>query len=203
MLFFWDFGFRYSDLFRISSFGFRISGQSPLPLNANRKPVLRCAVLAVLALVPLLTAVAQDEEKKGKEAVRFGFDANLTVYPQKMPKDTIGSVVKAIDNKRIDYLLAQLADPRFVDTQINEYRPLFPKAKDEAATFLAFDRLVAETVQHFQSDPILVKDLRRFARDAEWEVNDDVAVGALKDLAARKVFLKRIGERWFLENRQQ
>ena len=159
-----------------------------------------CSVL--LLLLPALVATAQDDEKK-KEPPRYGFDYNPTLFPQKAPKELMASVIKAIDIQRVDYLLAQLADPKFVDAQVGDYKALFPKAKDEARTFLAFDKLVGETVQYFTSDPILVKELRRFAREADWDVNEDAAVGTVKDVAARKVFLKRVGERWFLENRQQ
>src|SRR5438477_356654 len=83
-----------------------------------------------------------------------GFDYNQSLYPQKTPAETIGSIVKAIDNKRIDYMLAQIAEPKFVDAQVAQYKALFTKGKDEARTFLAFDRLVNETVEYFLSDPV-------------------------------------------------
>ena len=160
--------------------------------------------LLLLVAVPLLTASAQDEEKKApKDRPRYGFDYNPTIYPQNTPKDTLASILKAIDNQRVDYMLAQLAEPKFVDQQVNAYRSQFPSAKDDAQTFLAFDKLVAETTRYYQSDPILVKQLRKFARDAEWETGDDVASGAVKDVAARKVNMKKIGERWYIENKQQ
>lgn len=161
-------------------------------------------LLLLLLAPPLLGSAAQDDEKKApKDLPRYGFDYNPVLYPQKTPKEALASVIKAIDSQRVDYMLAQLADPKFVDQQVDDFRALFPRAKDNAQTFLAFDKLVAGTVAYFQSDPILVKQLRKFARDAEWEVNEDAATAALKDVPARKVYMKRIGERWFLENRQQ
>jgi len=166
---------------------------------------MRIRLLGCFVLVPALvamTATAQDE-KPDKESARFGFDYTPSLYPQKTPNEAVKSIVKAIDNKRVDYLLAQLADPKYVDAQVAQYRALFTKGKEEARTFLAFDRLVNETVEYFLSDPVLVKELRLFARDAKWDVEDDVAAGSVKDVPGRKVFLKHIGERWFLENRQQ
>ena len=84
-----------------------------------------------------------------------------------------------------------------------DYRAESPAGKEEARTSLAFNRLVSETVAYFLTDPILVKELRQFAKDAKWDVDEDLATGTLKEVAARKVFLKRLGDRWFLENRQQ
>jgi hypothetical protein len=165
---------------------------------------MRYSFLLLLLALPLLASAAQDEEKRpAKEPPRYGFDCNPILYPQKTPKDAMASIIKAIDNKRVDYMLAQLADPKFVDRHVDDFKPLFPNAKDDAQTFLAFDKLVAETVHYFESDPILVRQLRKFARDADWEVNEDAATGTVKDLPARKVFMKKIGERWFMDNKQQ
>jgi hypothetical protein len=160
----------------------------------------------LLAALPALTAAAQDEEKKPPPMVdlrRYGFDYSPQLYPQKSPKDAIKSIVKAIDAKRVDYLLAQLADPKYVDARVAEYKAFFPKGKDEVRALLAFDRLVSETVAYYLDDPLLVRELRLFARDAAWDVADDVATGTVKEVPARKVFLRQIGDRWFLENRQQ
>ena len=46
-------------------------------------------------------------------ATRFGVASDFSSYPQATPKEALSSVLKAIDNKRIDYLLAQLSDPLF------------------------------------------------------------------------------------------
>jgi hypothetical protein len=158
-------------------------------------------VLAVPALFTL-AATAQDDKPPPKEAPRYGFSYN-DLYSQKSPKDAIQSVVKAIDARRVDYLLAQIAEPKFVDGQVAQYRQQFTKGKDETQTFLAFDKLVSDTVDYFLGDPILIKELRLFARDGMWDVADDVATGTAKGVPSRKVFFKRIGERWFLENKQQ
>jgi hypothetical protein len=172
------------------------------PLTAMRIPTMRNRLLGCALLLPMLAALvatAQDE----KTGVRYGFDYNATLYPQKTPAETIQSIVNAIDNKRVDYLLAQIAEPKYVDAQVAQYKEQFTKGKDEARTFLAFDRLAKETVEYFLSDPLVVKELRLFAKDGKWDVEDDVATGTAKGVPARKVFLKHLGDRWFLENRQQ
>ena len=152
----------------------------------------------VFSLCGILSA--QDEVKLGK---RYGFDANLNFYPQKTPQEALLSMVKAIESKRIDYLLAHLADPRFVDETVTEYKSSIRQGGDQAKVFLAFDRLVSETTQYFLEDPTLMKELRRFGKEGEWEANETQATGTLKTVQGRKVFLRKIEDRWFLENKQQ
>jgi hypothetical protein len=165
---------------------------------AARKTV----ALLFLASTVALTAAGQ-EEKADPLARRYNLDASPTLYPQKTPAEAMKSVVKAMDARRTDYLLAHLTDPTFVDKRIAEYKQRFTEGSDASKTLLAFNRLIAETEQHFRADPPLVKELRLFAKEGEWEEKDDVAIGTAKAAPARKVFLRKVGDRYFLENRQQ
>ena len=145
-------------------------------------------------------AGAQEQEKL---AQRFNLEVSQSQYPQKTPQEALQSIVKAYDGKRMDYLLAHLAEPRFVDEAVANYKNNLREGTEKSKQFLAFDRLVSETTQYFLEDPTLLKELRRFAKDAEWETNDGQAVGSLKTVQGRKVFLQKHEGRWFLENRQQ
>jgi hypothetical protein len=111
------------------------------------------------------------------------------------------SIVRALDAGRIDYLVAHLADPQFIDPRIEEYKAFY-KGGDAGRVVLAFERLVRETGLHFREDPVLIKELRQFSKDTNWEMKDDEAVGTIKG-SPRRVYLKKIENRWFLENRQQ
>jgi len=157
--------------------------------------------MAVISLFAFATvASSQDDDKKVPP--RFGFAYNAELYPQKKPQEALKSVIRAIDGKRVDYLLAQLADPKFVDAQVANYQASIGKADPEVRTLAAFGRFVEDTIGYFQSDPVIVKELRLFARDGQWEVDDMLATATLKG-SPRKVFFKQIGDRWYLENRQQ
>jgi hypothetical protein len=137
---------------------------------------------------------------------RYGFEINSSFFPQKTPQEAVLAVVKAIENRRIDYLLAQLADPEFVDDAVAAYKAQVLKGGDAARTFLAFDRLVNETSQFFLEDPTILKELRRFGKDektTDWKIDDNKAEGSHKEIQGRKVFLRKLEDRWFLENRQQ
>ena len=156
--------------------------------------------------VPLLVAVlcvsAAAQDQPSKLAKRFGHEFVAELYPQQTPQEAIKSVVKAIDSRRIDYLIAHLADPGYVDPRIADYKALY-SGGDEGRTLLAFDRLVRETALHFQEDPGLLKELRRFAKEADWQEKDGEMVGTLKAGSPRRVFLRKLEDRWFLQNRQQ
>jgi hypothetical protein len=159
--------------------------------------------LTTLALLTLTSfSIGQDEVKK-KAPLRFGFGYDDVTYSQQNPKDAMKAIVLAVDRKRVDYLLAQLADPGYVDYWVDRYQQDFMQGKEEGRRILAFERLVRETAQYYQDDPLIVKDLRVFAKEAKWAEAGESAVGTVDTIPARKVFLKKIGERWFLENKQQ
>lgn len=165
-----------------------------------RTRALAC-LMALLGLLGTSTLAAQDQPaaKLGK---RYGSTYEAILYPQKTPQEALQSLMKALDGRRIEYLLAHLADPKFVDSRVSEYAA-FLKGNEEARVIVAFERLTRETALHFQEDPQLVKELRQFVKDADWEVQDGVATGTLKSGSPRKVFLRQLEDRWFLENRQQ
>ena len=156
-----------------------------------------------LVLAMLCTfASAQDEVKK-KEPRRFGFDVDELTFPQKTPAETLKSLAIALDRKRVDYLLAHMADPAYVDYWVERYKVEFLQGKEEGKRLLAFERLARETNDYYANDPLIVKDLRAFSKDAKWAEEGDSAIGTLETIPARKVFLRKIAERWFLENKQQ
>src|SRR5437764_1988931 len=71
--------------------------------------------------------------------------------------------------------------------------------RDRARFVVAFNRMVSETRKHFTEDPVLRRELRLMARDAEWEGDDEKAVGSLKKLTSRKVIFRKREDRWFME----
>ena len=166
------------------------------------KLLARCSLtLLVVALLGAISSGQGDEKKKS--ARRFGFDVDQETFPQKTPAEAMKSIGLALDRKKVDYVLAHMTDPSYVDYWVGRYKVDFPKASESGKELLAFERLVAETNLYFQNDPLIVKDLRIFAKDAKWEEKDDVAIGTVETIAARKVFLRKVGERWFLKNEQQ
>jgi hypothetical protein len=131
------------------------------------------------------------QEAKEAPPRRYGVEANLRDFPQETPKETLASVLRAIERGRINYLLAHLADPAFVDQRVKEVY-----GGD-------FEELVRETSRKLAGNPAAAKELTRFLKEGEWEGGDTTASAKLKDVKDRQVFFRKIGRRWYLENRQK
>ncbi len=148
-------------------------------------------------------AFAQDDPPAPPKK-RFNIAPDLKAFPQANPKETLESVIKAIQINNLHYLAAHLAEPKFVDLRVDDIRKDINIANKDEKTLAAFDKLVREFGSHFAGDPQIVRELRTFAKEAEWDTGkDDFAVGTAKSISARKVFLRKLDGRWFLENRQQ
>jgi hypothetical protein len=106
------------------------------------------------------------------QGTRHGLNADTKTYPQATPKETLASVLKAIDDKKSDYLAAHLADPDWVDKRL----------KEEA---LKFPEFVEGVKAKLITDPGPAKLLKRFLTEGEWEVKDDKAIVTLKDVPDR------------------
>ena len=167
-------------------------------MNHLARPVVM--LLAFVALCAV--SIGQDEPKK-KAPRRFGYEVDEESYSQQTPEKAMKSIAAALDKKKVDYLLAHIANPEFVDLWVDAYKGDFPKGKEEGKRLLAFDRLVRETNLYYQNDPLIIKDLRIFAKEAKWAEEGETATGTVETIPARKVFLRKIGDRWFLENKQQ
>jgi hypothetical protein len=140
----------------------------------------------VMAALTLVVAQAQPPAETTK---RYGIEADLELFPQSNAKEALASVLKAIDRGRIDYLLAQLADPQFVDQRVRESGG-------------KFDEVVKDTSRKFSEDPTAVKEMQRILREGEWQEGETSASAHLKDKETT-VFLKKLGQRWYLENRKK
>jgi hypothetical protein len=134
-------------------------------------------------------AVALTQEKETRPAPRYGYEPDLDNYPQATPKDTLASVLDAIDHQRIGYLLAELTDPKWVDERVR------------AVHGGKFDAMVKETQETLARDPTAIDDLRRFLRKGQWQESGDTASVGAKG-AHDRAYFRQIGKRWFLENRK-
>ena len=123
---------------------------------------------------------------QGREpAARYRVAPDLKTYPQGTAKAAFASVLETIKKKRIDYLLAQLADPEWIDGRVETYEG-------------GFDELVKETTAKL--DPPTVKRLGRFLAEGEFETLDTTVIVRLKDVKDRVVRLRRLDGRWYLQN---
>lgn len=146
-------------------------------------------VVAVLFILSVLALQAPALQQAPAATTRYGIPLDINKFPQNTPKDCFASVVKAIDDRHIDYLLAQLTDPAFVDMRV----------KDSGGSF---EEVVKEASARLVNDPLAVKELKRFLREGEWQEEEGTASVKLKDVKNRTVFLRKLNDRWFFENRR-
>lgn len=140
-------------------------------------------------LLPLLLAgLLAGDTPKPSDGPRFGVTPDLRTFPQEMPEATLASVLKAIDQKKWDYLAAQLADPDFIDQRVKTFAGRFADQVDDTRARL---------------DPAAVKLLERFQKEGEWRKSETETQLALKDLPDRFLFFRKIGARWYLEHRSK
>jgi hypothetical protein len=151
---------------------------------------MRWSLVLLIAFCGVFTAHGQDAKEESPPA-RYEVVAILAKYPQASPKATLASILSAIEEKRIDYVLAHLTDPAFVDERVK---------KVHAGSF---DDFVKETTTKLNDNPAAVKEMTRFLKEAEWEGGETTAVARHKDIKDKEIFMKKIGTRWFLENKQK
>jgi hypothetical protein len=138
-----------------------------------------------LGLLAALTGLGADPPSPG--GTRYGIGPDLKAYPQASAQETLTSVLKAIDAGRFDYLVAQLADPAWVDDRVGRL----------------YGGQLAEQVEDTRArlDAATVKLLRRFQGAELYDIARDHRGLRLNDVGDRGVFFVRKAERWYLENR--
>jgi hypothetical protein len=149
---------------------------------------MRTAV--AFGILVLLTAPANGQKREPPPPPRYGVEADLEVFPQDSAKAALASAVRAIDARRFNYLAAQLAEPDAVDKRVQELDGKFER----------FVKLVSD---RYNADPQTLRELRRFASEGEFNESGDAATVSLKDIKGRQIFLRKIGGRWFLEDKQK
>ena len=146
---------------------------------------MRLIAAGILAFVCVPSVTAGDPDK-GEKTKRYGIEADLKTYPQGTPKETLASVLKAVENKRIDYLVARLADPEYIDERVKHtFGGKFEEQVNDTRTKL---------------DPPAVKLLERFLKDGDWIGKESPVSVVLKDVKGRVVSFVKIGDRWYMQN---
>jgi hypothetical protein len=143
-------------------------------------------VLACLVSVGVLAGADTQAAAEDKPVSRYGIEADLKTFPQATPHEAFGSILKAIETKRIDYLIAHLADPDWVEKRVRLYGS-FPDVVKEASAKL--------------DNPATIKLFQRFYKEGAWDDLDTTGWSRLKNTPER-ILMRKIGTRWFLENKK-
>ena len=138
-------------------------------------------LLVLAALLACGPALAQSPSDK--YAVRYGVVADPQQYDQATPRATLRSAILAIENREIEYLLAQLIVPAQVDAKFADD----PPALKEMA-----QRMTPESAQ------VILQALARHLSEGRWTILRTTARSEVTGLP--DVTLERIGSRWFVYN---
>jgi hypothetical protein len=161
--------------------------------------------------VVLLVAGTAPAQKKPERPAHFGVAAETEIYAQDSPKQALASISKALDRKRIDYLLAHLTDPAFTDEKFTKYyRQKYGKAPEEDRELPRVDAdarvkavlgvFVAEVNDTFAAEPKQTLRLLRLLKEGAVEEAGTSAKVTLKDTPNVVLTLKQIEGRWFMAN---
>ncbi|MSR33093.1 MAG: hypothetical protein EXR99_16510 [Gemmataceae bacterium] len=144
----------------------------------------RVFILAGLILLGPSVALSQGV----KPAARFGVPADATLFPQSNPKELQLSLLKALGEKRIDYLLAHLVDPSYVDERITRvYEGRFEGQFEETRSKL--------------ENPPLKGEFEKILKEGKMEATAATAVLRLPALPEREIHFAFKGGKWYLLNR--
>jgi hypothetical protein len=147
---------------------------------------MRSTIALLVAAIVLPMAAAQDKDAPNRLQVIY----DPGNYPQTTPQEALGSVVKALGRDRYDYLVAHLLDPAFVDDQL----------KTEKTTP---EQLGKSVKAHMEEDPELLKLMKRFLAEGDFSAGAERVTVSLKGVDDKQVFLRKVGERWYMENRRK
>lgn len=119
--------------------------------------------------------------------VRYGVAPDAKAYPQATAKEALSSVVAAVKSRRIDYIVAHLADPTFIDERVKTVHGG------------QFTGQVSDTTTRLEEPAAQL--LARFHKEGKWTIDRDRATVELEDVPDRVVRLLQVGGAWYLVNR--
>lgn len=143
---------------------------------------MRGRLLLVLALL-LASAPALAQTSSDKYAVRYGVAVDRERYDQATPRATLRSAILAIENREIEYLLAQLIVPAQVDAKFADDPPALKE--------------LAERMNPADGQA-MIQALSRHLSEGRWTILRTTARSEVTGLP--EITLERIGSRWFVYN---
>lgn len=179
--------------------------------------------LAILAALSLSTSVATAQPIR-EIPPQFDLFYNPDLYGQRSPREVLAATIAAIERERFDYIVAHLLDPAVVDRWLANNKEHFDRVAAEQVAGSASGALLtgkelqvriqdisgrlnvrnlASTMRkQAMEDPETLALMKRMVRDGMYQEAPDVASATLPDVKDRALYFKKIGDRWFLENRR-
>ncbi len=119
-----------------------------------------------------------------KESGRYGIAFDEASFPQNTPDNLRKSLLKALNSDKIEYMLAHLADPSFIDKNVREVHEG------------DFAKQVAETREKLKKG--LKSPLESLLKEGKLNASEKSA--SLKDLI---ITMKLENNKWYMENNKK
>lgn len=183
------------------------AGQAPAPSSKVETPQARYDVQPLVRLYQQSTPkLALESAIKASEKGRYDYVAAQLLDPAFVDEAaTLRGAKDAADveaDLRIRKLkqregFAAVAKEQLIPDEPERLKPLI----DAECQARGFRRLVHDLKSLAADDPGQLKELRRFLRDGVVTEQGDTASITLADTKDKAVYLKKIGTRWYVENR--
>ena len=124
-----------------------------------------------------------------KESGRFGIPLDEASFPQNSPENLRKSLLNALNSDKIEYMLAHLADPSFIDKNVREVHEG------------DFAKQVAETREKLKKG--LKSPLESLLKEGKLSASEKSA--SLKDSALNDfiISMKLENNKWYMENNKK
>jgi len=159
-----------------------------------------------------------------KEERRYGVRFNPELYPQGTPVETLGSLLRAVDKERFDYIAAFLLDPAFINDQLQITKALFDgkateqvegeglakkgfdptfirNRKRDLAAQMNFENLTRRLKTKLTNDPNALKEINKIYRDGEFKEGGEATTARHPDIKGKLLSFKLVNGRWYIENK--
>ncbi|HEY2786878.1 MAG TPA: hypothetical protein VGJ05_18095 [Fimbriiglobus sp.] len=100
------------------------------------------------------------------------------------------------EKQRLDPTVVRPADKLSMEPKA------FAESVNTEARNRAFHLVVKDLKGKLGDDPEAIRELKRFAREGTVAESGDTATISLRDVKDRKMYLKKVDRRWFVENKQ-
>jgi lambda repressor-like predicted transcriptional regulator len=137
------------------------------------------ATLVAVAL--LVTASAAAEEANPN--LRYGIPVDPTHFSQDGAQQTVRSIVRALDDGKVSYMLAHLIAPEDIDAKLKFDRAALRRLAGKA-TAASTEKLRNALVDHLEQ--------------GRWIIKGGRALSEVQDRA--DLTLERVGGRWYMHN---
>ncbi len=185
-----------------SEYGFA-QGPAKLPEIPMRFNVVPNARLFPQSSPPLALGSAIKAIDSGRYELLVAYLLDEQVVAEKIA-DRAATLAVEVENDLRQLRQLQKADPLSysVEARLPDEPAAFAVRVKDAAVLRAYAKLVVDVRGKFTEDPTALKDLKRYLREGDVQIEGETAKITLKNAKGQGIFFKKVGERWFLEDRQ-